>query len=106
MRLLVRVTRPSVRLDAVTQMMRTNSEALRIVTDSDVDLAKTPETVKGLPRNAGWLSITKSDETDDDDNNEDEPNKRSPHWLELLMPVAGSRRRWPGFVIGKVMHGG
>ena len=92
-------------LDAVTQMMRTNSEALRIVTDSHVDLAKTLATVKGLPRNAGSLSMTKSDEPDDDDDNEDEPDKRSPHFVELLMPVAQKLAEIvPGLVMGKVMQ--
>jgi hypothetical protein len=39
-------------LEAMTQMMRTHNDALRIVAESQVDLAKAIATAKGLPRNA------------------------------------------------------
>jgi hypothetical protein len=39
-------------LEAMQAMMRTNSDALRMVAESHVDLAKTIAAVKGMPRNA------------------------------------------------------
>ena len=93
-------------LEAMTQMMRTNSEALRIVTDSHVDLAKAVVTAKGL-RNAiplAPLSVIESD-GEQDDEEEDEMPKSHPV-VELLMPFAQKAAdMMPGLVMGKVMAG-
>lgn len=85
-------------LETMAQMMRTNSDALRLVAESQVDLAKTIATVKGLPRNgAMYLPPTTpitaaNDETDDDqDDDEDdiEPQQAAPtNYLDLLMPFS------------------
>jgi len=66
-------------LEAMNQMMRTNSDSLRLVTDSHVDLAKVLASAKGMPRNLALPlpsipTLTDSDE-DDDDSDEMEPNK-------------------------------
>ena len=66
-------------LEAMTQMMRTNSDALRLVTDSHVDLAKVLASAKGMPRNLALpppIHIESDDASDDDDDDDDtEPNK-------------------------------
>ncbi len=94
-------------LEAVTQMMRTNSDALRIVTDSHVDLAKTLVAAKGL-RNA-VVTIPAMSGGDDDDDEDDEEDERptSNAVVELLMPIAQKAAElMPGFVMGKVMKRG
>ena len=68
-------------LEAMNQMMRTNSDSLRLVTDSHVDLAKVLASAKGMPRNLALplpaLSTLTDDDSDedDDDSHEMEPNK-------------------------------
>lgn len=96
-------------LEAMTQMMRTNSDALRIVSESHVDLAKTIATVKGLPRNAMVMvpSNAPVDEEDDDDDDEAPPPVDKPrHVIELLMPLAQEAAKLvPALVAGKMMGG-
>ncbi len=91
-------------LEAMTQMMRTNSDALRIVAESHVDLAKTLATSKGLPlRNGAFLApaMTLGDAEDEDDESEERPR----HLVELLMPFAEKVAEIvPGLVMGKVMQ--
>jgi hypothetical protein len=91
-------------LEAMTQMMRTNSDALRIVTESHVDLAKTIATAKGLPRNAAYM-LPQQLETDDDDDDDDEPPAEKPRqFIELLMPLAQEAAKIvPALVAGRVM---
>jgi hypothetical protein len=93
-------------LEAMTQMMRTNSDALRIVSESHVDLAKTIATVKGLPRNAAYMLAARS-EVDDVEEDDDEPPPEKPrHLVELLMPLANEAAKIvPALVAGKMMGG-
>lgn len=76
-------------LEAMTHMMRTHTDALRIVAESHVDLAKAVVSAKGLPRNAGAMHLLAppqvEDGAQDDDDDDDE---RQPHWVDLLMPLA------------------
>ena len=92
-------------LEAMTQMMRTNSDALRIVTESHVDLAKTIATVKGLPRNATYMLPPSAQVDDDQDEDDDAPPPEKPrHFVELLMPLAEKAAEIvPALVAGKMM---
>lgn len=95
-------------LEAVTQMMRINSDALRIVTDSHVDLAKTLVAAKGL-RNGVVPTTPTSDPSDHEEDDDDEEDERptSSAVVELLMPIAQKAAElMPGFVMGKVMKRG
>lgn len=94
-------------LEAMTQMMRTNSDALRIVSESHVDLAKTIATVKGLPRNAAYMLPPVESVDDDDDEEDDAPPPEKPrHLVELLMPLANEAAKIvPALVAGKMMGG-
>lgn len=89
-------------LEAMTQMLRTNSDALRIVTDSHVDLAKALVAAKGL-RNAALFAAPPAPEIDDgEDDDEDEPPTSHPV-VELLLPFAQKAAdMMPGLVMGKV----
>jgi hypothetical protein len=93
-------------LEAMTAMMRTNSDALRMVAESHVDLAKTIAAVKGLPRNAAVpipAPAAGSESTDDDEDEEEEERPR--HWVELMMPLAEKAAEVvPALVMGKVMQ--
>jgi hypothetical protein len=94
-------------LEAMTAMMRTNSDALRMVAESHVDLAKTIAAVKGLPRNAiaAPTPPAEPDEPDDDDEDDDEDEERPRHWVELMMPLAEKAAEIvPALVMGKVMQ--
>lgn len=82
-------------LETMAQMMRTNSDALRLVAESQVDLAKTIASVKGLPRNAAMFlpqTPPANAPTDEDDDDEEEPADESPpaptNYLDLLMPFS------------------
>lgn len=87
-------------LEAMTQMMRTNSDALRMVAESHVDLAKSIAAAKGLPRNANFatlraLSLEESqaredaDDEEDDEENGDQPDAGMPAWVnQVLVPLA------------------
>lgn len=87
-------------LEAMTQMMRTNSDALRVVTEAHVDLAKVLATAKGLPRNAAFMMPPAHDDEEDDD---DEDDERPRHAVELLMPFAAKlAEMMPGVVMGKL----
>ena len=91
-------------LEAMTAMMRTNSEALRMVAGSHVDLAKTIAAVKGLPRNAAAAVQPPAVEPDDDEDDE-EVEERPRHWVELVRPLAEKAAEVaPAFVMGKVMQ--
>jgi hypothetical protein len=94
-------------LEAMTQMMRTNSDALRIVSESHVDLAKTIATAKGLPRNAAYMLPPAASVDDDDDEEEDAPPPEKPrHFVELLMPLAQEAAKIvPALVAGKMIGG-
>ena len=88
-------------LEAMQAMMRTNSDALRMVAESHVDLAKTIAAVKGLPRNATITSAPPEPESADDD--EDDEQERPRHWVELMMPFAEKAAELvPALVMGKV----
>jgi hypothetical protein len=88
-------------LEAMQAMMRTNSDALRMVAESHVDLAKTIAAVKGLPRNATITSAPAEPESTDDD--EDDEEERPRHWVELMMPFAEKAAELvPALVMGKV----
>lgn len=102
-------------LEAMVQLVRTNTDALRLVAESQVDLAKTISTVKGLPRNAMYapsVSATTTDdhdedqEQDDEDEDEDEAQEARPtSFLDLLMPISEAiapkaADMFPGLVAG------
>jgi hypothetical protein len=92
-------------LEAMTQMMRTNSDALRIVTDSHVDLAKTIATAKGLPRNAAYMPPPFA-QFDEDEEDDEPPPEKPRHIVELLMPLAEKAAEIvPALVAGKMMGG-
>jgi hypothetical protein len=85
--------------------MRTNSDALRMVAESHVDLAKTIAAVKGLPRNASVVPPPAEPESTDDDDDDDEQEERPRHWVELIMPLAEKAAELvPALVMGKVMQ--
>jgi hypothetical protein len=91
-------------LEAMTAMMRTNSDALRMVAESHVDLAKTIAAVKGLPRNAIAVP-TPAAEPEDDEDDDDIDEERPKHWVELMMPLATKAAEIvPALVMGKVMQ--
>lgn len=82
-------------LETMAQMMRTNSDALRLVAESQVDLAKTIATVKGLPRNAVMslpataLAVNDDSTDDDEDDGDDEEIQSAPtNPYDLLMPFS------------------
>ncbi|MFN0248753.1 MAG: hypothetical protein ACKV2T_17825 [Kofleriaceae bacterium] len=82
-------------LETMAQMMRTNSDALRLVAESQVDLAKTIATVKGLPRNAArYLPATApaanddATDSDEDDDEEEEAQAAPTNPYDLLMPFS------------------
>ena len=84
-------------LETMAQMMRTNSDALRLVAESQVDLAKTIASVKGLPRNAAMFlpqtppanASTAEDEDDEVDEEADHETQPAPtNYLDLLMPFS------------------
>ena len=75
-------------LEAMTQMMRTNADALRIVTDSHVDLAKTIAVAKGLPRNASAFMappVAREDHEDEDDDVDDVERPKT--WIDVAAPI-------------------
>jgi hypothetical protein len=73
-------------LEAMTQMMRTNADALRIVTESHVDLAKTIAVAKGLPRNASAF-VAPPVMRDDDDDDEVDDVERPKTWIDVAAPI-------------------
>lgn len=84
-------------LETMAQMMRTNSDALRLVAESQVDLAKTIASVKGLPRNAAMYlpptapALAVNDEADDDDDDiiDEQSQQAAPtNAFDLLMPFS------------------
>jgi len=76
-------------LEAMTHMMRTHTDALRIVAESHVDLAKAVVSAKGLPRNAGAMHLVAPPQVEDGAQEDDDDDEdRQPHWVELLMPLA------------------
>jgi hypothetical protein len=94
-------------LESMTAMMRTNSDALRMVAESHVDLAKTIAAVKGLPRNAGAMPTPLPESEPDEDDEEDDEEPRPRHWVELMMPLAAKAAEVvPALVMGKVMQTG
>jgi hypothetical protein len=92
-------------LEAMQAMMRTNSDALRMVAESHVDLAKMIATVKGLPRNAIAAFTAPPAEPESDEDEEDEKDQQPKHWVELMMPLAEKAAEIvPALVMGKVMQ--
>lgn len=78
-------------LEAMAQMMRTNTDALRLVAESQVDLAKAIATAKGLPRNAGFSlppAPAPAPTTDEEDDPEDEDAIAPTNLYDLLMPFS------------------
>lgn len=92
-------------LEAMAQMMRTNSEALRSVAESHVDLAKAIATAKGLPRNALFTAPSLS-QLDEPEEEEEEETGADKGWGDLAMPFAQKlAEAVPGLVMGKAMQG-
>lgn len=88
-------------LEAMTHMLRTNSDALRMVSESHVDLAKSIAAVKGLPRNANLQLLQAQarvepedddeevDDEEEDDDDELEADPGVPAWInQVLVPLA------------------
>ena len=85
-------------LETMAQMMRTNSDALRLVAQSQVDLAKTIASVKGLPRNAAMyvpptaptapVHATNDDGEEDDEIDEQSQQAAPTNAFDLLMPFS------------------
>lgn len=82
-------------LETMAQMMRTNSDALRVVAESQVDLAKAIATAKGLPRNAQFppaaalaaVAANDREEQDDEDDEHDEVASAAPtNIYDVLLP--------------------
>lgn len=97
-------------LEAMTQMMRTNSDALRSVAESHVDLAKAIVAAKGLPRNARFVLPIERDIAADDHSNDrpddDADGEAVPKsWVDLALPFAQKLAEVvPGLVMGKAMQ--
>lgn len=102
-------------LEAMVQLVRTNTDALRLVAESQVDLAKTISTVKGLPRNAMYAPLVSATTTGDEDEDEDQEHDdedeaeaqeaRPTTFLDLLMPISEAiapraADMFPGLVAG------
>jgi hypothetical protein len=81
-------------LEAMAQMMRTNTDALRLVAESQVDLAKAIVTAKGLPRNVAFPALAtapanqSTGEVDDDGEDVEPPVSRPTNVYDLLMPFS------------------
>lgn len=73
-------------LEAMTQMMRTNAEALRTVTEAHVDLSKSMAAAKGL-RNAALFMPREPEPAPEDEEEYDEP-PREKTWVDLALPFA------------------
>ena len=94
-------------LEAMAQMMRTNSEALRTVAESHVDLAKAIAMAKGLPRNALLAAPMhhQVDEPEEPDEDEEDDAGVAKSWVDLAMPFAQKlAEAVPGLVMGKAMQ--
>jgi hypothetical protein len=91
-------------LEAITQMMRTNSEALRTVADSQVDLAKALAAAKGI-RNASFYAPPQVVDEDDDVDEADYPPAAAPKgWVDLLLPaIQELAKAVPAMMVGKAM---
>jgi hypothetical protein len=79
-------------LEAMAQMMRTNSEALRAVTSTQADCVKALVSVRGFFRNAPQLALPapepkNDEETDDDEDDFDEP-VQGKTICDVLAPIA------------------
>lgn len=92
-------------LEAITQMMRTNSEALRTVADSQVDLAKALAAAKGI-RNASFYAPPQVIDADDDVEEVQEAPVAAPKgWVDLLLPaVQELAKAVPAIMVGKAMQ--
>lgn len=97
-------------LEAMTHMLRTNSDALRMVAESHVDLAKSIAAAKGLPRNANLaeLRALPAPEPDDGDDADDEydvePDSGVPAWVnQVLVPLAPVIKLGTDFLSSKLM---
>ena len=94
-------------LEAMSNMLRTNSDALRMVAESHVDLAKSIAAAKGLPRNANFnalraLPAPEQEDSDDEDDVEDEPSV--PAWVnQVLVPLAPVIKLGSDFLSSKLM---
>ncbi len=97
-------------LEAMAQMMRTNTDALRLVAESQVDLAKAIATVKGLPRNAAMYlppapANDDSDEYEEEEEDDEVQEARPSSYLDLLLPFSQAlapkvAEMFPGLVVG------
>jgi hypothetical protein len=73
-------------LEAMAQMMRTNSEALRAVTESQADWVKAIAVAKGMPRNVAFPSDPAPQPYDyDDDEEEAEEQDSAPVSMDMLV---------------------
>lgn len=94
-------------LEAMTHMLRTNSDALRMVAESHVDLAKSIAAAKGLPRNANLTALRalpapEPEDGDDEDDTEAEPDV--PAWVnQVLVPLAPVIKLGSDFLSSKLM---
>jgi len=91
-------------LEAITHMMRTNSEALRTVADSQVDLAKALAAAKGI-RNASFYAPPQVVDADDEVEEVDQAPAAAPKgWVDLLLPaVEELAKAVPAMMVGKAM---
>ncbi len=105
-------------LEAMTQMLRTNSDALRVVAESHVDLAKSIAAAKGLPRNANPQALralppAESEDPDDPDDEDDEDDDYTgsdagvPAWVnQVLVPLAPVIKLGSDYLSSKLMPKG
>lgn len=97
-------------LEAMAQMMRTNSEALRAVTASQADWVKAIAVAKGLPRNVAFPMLAPppaheaAGEDEDEDEYDDAPGVEAP--TNIYDVVNTAIEKFGGFVPGMVMGKG
>jgi hypothetical protein len=93
-------------LEAMTHMMRTHTDALRIVTESHVDLAKAVVSAKGLPRNSAAMQLLSPAQPETGSKDDDDEDAAQPHWVELLMPLAEKAAEIvPGLLMARAAQG-
>lgn len=96
-------------LEAMSNMLRTNSDALRMVAESHVDLAKSIAAAKGLPRNANLsalraLPAPEPEDSDDEDEDDTEAEPGVPAWVnQVLVPLAPVIKLGSDFLSSRLM---
>lgn len=95
-------------LETMAQMMRTNTDALRLVAESQVDLAKTIATVNRLPRNAQLPppayartpTVEDSEDEFEDDEEGDEGSAAPTNIYDVLLPFSEKAAELAPMLIG------